>query len=170
MVTSLFVKRTVRRQDFGSRWFQTIVTVGGYLLIFCISVRLGPLDRRIFPETSPTDYVGVALTLIGVLFAIWARVHLGGNWSGSVTVKKDHTLIRSGPYRIVRHPIYTGLLVGAVGGVITVGTIRGFLGVVLLVVVFRIKSLLEERFMQGQFGSQYLSYKRDVKALVPFIW
>lgn len=87
-----------------------------------------------------------------------------------MTVKEDHELVRSGPYGLVRHPIYTGILLAALGTSLAYGRIRCFLGVLVLTVAFKTKSLLEERFMQEQFGTQYVSYKQDVKALVPFIW
>jgi protein-S-isoprenylcysteine O-methyltransferase len=114
--------------------------------------------------------VGYGLLLAGMFFAGWARIFLGGNWSSNVTLKEDHTLVRSGPYRIVRHPIYTGLLVALLGTAIALGPLRCFLGVILAAVAWKIKSITEERFMVQQFGDQYTHYRMQVKALVPYIW
>ena len=101
---------------------------------------------------------------------MWARFALGRNWSGTVTVKHDHELVRSGPYAIVRHPIYSGFLLGLLGTVIVRGSLGALLGLGVIVLVLRLKSLTEESFMLEQFGSQYTAYQRDVKALVPFLW
>lgn len=171
LITGLLAKPAVRKQSPGSRLFQMIGTIGGFVLIFYYGPwHLGPLDMRIIPASDALNYLGLTLTIAGIGFAIWARVHLGRNWSGSVTVKQDHELIRSGPYAIVRHPIYTGLLLAALGGCISFGMVRCFVGLLLLLICLRFKSRLEERFMEEQFGSEYEAYKRDVKALVPFIW
>ena len=170
LISSTLVKPAIRRQTVGSRTFQLVGTFAGFILIFYERLQLGPLEHLIVPLSPILEYIGVALTAAGLIFAVWARVYLGGNWSGSVTVKQDHVLIRSGPYAFVRHPIYTGLLLAALGTAVSIGRIRCFVGVALLVLILRLKSRLEEHFMQEQFGEQYTSYRRDVKALVPFIW
>ena len=170
VVTGVLAKPAVRRQSPGSRLAHLGATLVGFVLIFNSSLHLGPLDGRLYDPRLDIAYLGAALTVVGVAFAIWARFYLGSNWSGSVTVKEDHTLIRGGPYAVVRHPIYTGILFAALGSAIAYGRIRGFLGVLILVITLRVKSRLEERFMQQRFGPQYATYKHDVKALVPFIW
>lgn len=170
LLAALTVKRAARRESSETRIFRLILTFGGFVLIFATKWPLGPLDEVLIQHSALTDDVGLALTIAGIAFAILARAYLGRNWSGSVTVKKDHELIRTGPYSIVRHPIYTGLLLAALGGAIALGWLRGFIGVLLLAVALRVKSRLEEQFMQEQFGDQYISYKRDVKALIPFVW
>jgi protein-S-isoprenylcysteine O-methyltransferase Ste14 len=170
LISGALVKPAIKRQSAGSRAFHVLGTLAAFVLIFYTRLQLGPLDDLIVPVSPITDYIGLALTVAGLIFAVWARVYLGGNWSGSVTVKQDHVLIRGGPYAVVRHPIYTGILLAALGGAISHGRIRCFIGFALLVVVLRVKSRLEEQFMEEQFGQQYASYKRDVKALVPLIW
>ena len=110
------------------------------------------------------------LVVVGIAFAIFARFALGGNWSGSVTVKQDHTLIRRGPYSIVRHPIYTGLILAFLGVAVIVGQLRGLLGVAVLFLSFWLKSRVEERFMQEQFGAEYRTYQHQVKGLIPYIF
>jgi protein-S-isoprenylcysteine O-methyltransferase len=87
-----------------------------------------------------------------------------------VTLKEDHTLVQSGPYRIVGHPIYSGLLVALLGTAIALGELRCFLGVLLAAIAWKIKSMSEETLMVQQFGDQYARYREHVKGLVPYLW
>jgi protein-S-isoprenylcysteine O-methyltransferase Ste14 len=104
-----------------------------------------------------------------LLFAVWARGYLGSNWSRSVTIKQDHQLIVSGPYAVVRHPIYTGILGGFVGSAIAIGQIRGIVVLLMIALVLWAKLRLEEQWMRSQFGATYQDYSRHVAALVPYI-
>ena len=106
----------------------------------------------------------------GLSFAAWARVHLGKYWSGHVTLKPGHRLIRSGPYAIVRHPIYTGLLLAFIGTAVVIDEVRGVVAVILILEAHIRKLRLEERWLTGEFGSEYDLYKREVKALIPGIY
>ena len=114
---------------------------------------------------APRYYIGFALTVVGLAFSIWARVHLGGNWSGSVTVKDQHELIRTGPYRWVRHPIYSGLLLAILGTVVVEDQWRALLALAIIWLAMWRKWRVEERFMQETFGAQYAAYKHDVPAI-----
>ncbi len=88
-----------------------------------------------------------------------------------MTLKQDHELVRSGPYGVVRHPIYSGFLLALLGTIIAGhGNVGGFLGLALAAFALRLKSFTEESFMEDRFGTQYTVYKRDVKALIPFVW
>ena len=116
-------------------------------------------------------YVATALTLAGFGLAIWARLHLGGNWSATVTVKRNHILVRTGPYAVVRHPIYSGISLSALGlALLNSGDVRSIFAICLVFLGWRRKFQLEEQFMQEEFGDEYLEYKRHVKALIPFVW
>jgi protein-S-isoprenylcysteine O-methyltransferase len=112
-------------------------------------------------------WTGLALTAAGCAFAIWARLLLGGNWSSSVTVKQDH--IRRGPYAIVRHPIYSGFLLGLLGTALALGELRGIAGLALASIGWHMKSRREEAFMTAEFGAEYTRYQCEVKALIPFV-
>src|SRR5262245_34429736 len=90
------------------------------------------LNNRILPDTALTFWAGVAVMLAGMAFAFWARHHLGYNWSGNVAIKDGHNLIRSGPYAIVRHPIYLGFIIMIIGSAIITGELRGAISVVLM--------------------------------------
>ena len=105
----------------------------------------------------------------GIAFAVWARHYLGRNWSGTVTVKQDHELIRSGPYRLVRHPIYTGLLLAILGTAVAFGEWRGLLAFALLTGSLLLKLRVEERFMGESFPNEYARYRAEVPALIPFV-
>jgi protein-S-isoprenylcysteine O-methyltransferase Ste14 len=113
--------------------------------------------------------IGLALTFAGLAFAIWARMLLGGNWSSDVTLKRDHELIVVGPYRWVRHPIYTGILLALIGTALAVGEWRAVLAVVLAAAAFWRKLGIEEAVMRRQFGESYTRYGERVPALIPFV-
>lgn len=129
----------------------------------------GLLSARFVPYASWLALLGMLLTWLGVLFACWARVVLGANWSAVVQVKQDHELIERGPYRLVRHPIYTGLLFAFFGTALAIGEWRGLLGVAIVAASFWYKLRLEERWMSEQFGPAYQDYMQRVKALVPWV-
>jgi|HubBroStandDraft_5_1064220.scaffolds.fasta_scaffold02351_7 protein-S-isoprenylcysteine O-methyltransferase Ste14 len=160
-------KPTQSREPISSRTSYIIFTFAAYFLMFSGDVTQPWLRQRLFAPTPLSNGLGVAITLAGILFACWARFYLGGNWSGAVTVKVDHQLVRSGPYRWVRHPIYTGLISAMVGTAIARHQVRGLLAVVLAYVGFKIKSKIEERTMVSTFGTAYDDYSRTTGAIVP---
>jgi len=170
LVSALAAKRTVQRQSPGSRIVQAIPITAAFFLLF--GRRMWPLwlHLRFFPASHITMvWLGLALTAAGLAFAVWARLWIGNNWSGTVTIKEQHELIQGGPYALVRHPIYTGLLLAFLGTAVAYGEIRGLAGFLLAVLGFSLKLRTEESFMIQQFGDAYLDYKRRVKALVPFV-
>ena len=132
-------------------------------------VKLPALDRRFLPTSIWWFWIGTAVSASGLLFSVWARRYLGRNWSRAVTIKQDHELITSGPYSLVRHPIYTGLLVGLFGCVLAVGEWRGLVAVGLVFIALLRKLRLEEQWLRAQFGESYENYSRRVRALVPYI-
>ena len=100
----------------------------------------------------------------------WARIHIGRLWSGAVTLKAGHTIVRSGPYAFTRHPIYTGLLVAAAATAVVFNQVQSVLGFALMTAGFVVKLRQEERLLEGHFGHAYRDYRSEVKALVPGIW
>jgi protein-S-isoprenylcysteine O-methyltransferase Ste14 len=170
VVGALRTKRTVQRQSSASQLLYTTILVVGVYLIFAKGIGIPWLDRQVYPVTVPIALAGLLAVLMGVAFSIWARLMLGGNWSNRVTVKENHTLVRTGPYRIVRHPIYSGILLGMLGSALQRGAIRCFVGVFICGFSFWLKTRAEERFMVQSFGAQYLQYRHQVKALAPFIF
>ena len=114
-------------------------------------------------------WLGAAVTVAGFLFAVWAREHLGRNWSRSVTIKQGHELITTGPYAVVRHPIYTGILTGFLGMAIAVSEVRGFIAFAIMFLALWAKFRMEEKWMRSQFGETYAAYSRKTAALVPYL-
>jgi len=170
LIAAFATKATVRRQSVGSRLREALPLVVAFLLLRTNPGLMQWLSARFVPRSFEWESLGVAVTIAGIAIAIWARFYLGANWSASVTVKQDHQLIRSGPYSVVRHPIYAGLLLAMLGTAIYVGEIRGLFAVALATWAWKMKSRLEEAFMESEFGEQYLRYRREVKGLVPFLW
>ena len=167
-VAALRASPAIRRQPMRSRAAYTLALIAAALVMWRWPFDL--LGSRFVPRTELVGWIGAGITARGIALAIAARVFLGRNWSGTVTVKKDHELIRRGPYAVVRHPIYSGILLGLLGTAIVVGEARGLIGLALFAVAFRVKSLTEEQFMEEQFGGEYRDYKRRVKALIPLVW
>lgn len=163
-------RRTVRRQTSNSRLWQAGILLFGAWLLFGKGTGIAALDAAVFPMTASAALTGLAVTVAGVGFAIWARIALGANWSGIVAIKEGHILVRRGPYRFVRHPIYTGILTGLAGTALTRGTVHSFLALPVCFFGFWLKSVTEEQFMLQQFGHEYVTYQRQVRALVPFLF
>jgi protein-S-isoprenylcysteine O-methyltransferase Ste14 len=126
----------------------------------------GWLGAWILPPSRAQFIAGAVIAAAGLGFSVWARVHLGEYWSGNVTLKEGHRLIRSGPYALVRHPIYTGILGGMVGSAVALDQVRGVLAVAILTYSFIRKLRHEEKWLTEEFGDEYLRYKREVRALI----
>ena len=169
-ISALRVKRSIKRQSIASRLQQSLPVITAFCLVFSPNLWPHWLRLRFFSQSDTAlVWVGVALTALGMGFAILARLWIGKNWSGTITIKDRHELIQGGPYRIVRHPIYAGMLLAFLGTVIVYGEIRGLIGLLLLALGFGLKLRMEEAFMIQQFGSAYNDYKQRVKAVVPFL-
>jgi protein-S-isoprenylcysteine O-methyltransferase Ste14 len=125
---------------------------------------------RLLPATPAVMAPGLALAVVGICLAIWARRHLGRNWSGEITIKVEHQLIRSGPYRLLRHPIYTGILAMYAGAAVVTGERLSALGLVIVCFAYWRKIRLEEANLATAFGTEYESYRRESWALLPGIW
>jgi protein-S-isoprenylcysteine O-methyltransferase Ste14 len=169
LISAAAVKSSVRRESALSRWMHYgPLIIGGWLLA-STNHFWAPLSARFMVRTELTFWIAAAVTAAGLLFSVWARVHLGRNWSGEVTIKADHELVTSGPYRLARHPIYTGLLLAFVGNALVVAEWRGVLAVAIVFAALWRKLKLEERWMREQFGESYANYARHTAALVPFL-
>jgi protein-S-isoprenylcysteine O-methyltransferase Ste14 len=140
-----------------------------YYLLVAAYVPVPLLNDRFAPSTPLLTWLGAALTCVGTSFAIWARVRLAGNWSGTVTLKQNHELIVEGPYRWVRHPIYSGLLTAIIGTALARGEWRGLIAVAVATIALWRKLRLEEMIMRGEFGDTYARYAERVPALVPWL-
>jgi protein-S-isoprenylcysteine O-methyltransferase Ste14 len=163
-------KRTARRESLLSRFGAGAVAIVEYFALLWIAQYFGAAHHRFLADSQSYLWVGMLMTMAGVAFAIWARLILGRNWSGMVTVKQDHELIRRGPYALVRHPIYTGIAFAGIGTAIFYGEISGLIVIVAMLSVLLHKMKVEERFMTEQFGSAYTDYQEKTKAFLPLVW
>jgi protein-S-isoprenylcysteine O-methyltransferase Ste14 len=169
VISARGAKRTVQRESYASRASHVLPLVVGILLIALPDLPSPVFAMRILPRSLATYWIGVALVFFGLAFAIWARRHIGSNWSGTVTLKENHALVTTGPYRWVRHPIYTGLLAAVAGSAIARAELRGVWAIALCTIAFVIKLRIEERWMRQAFGEEYERYSAKVPALIP-LW
>jgi protein-S-isoprenylcysteine O-methyltransferase Ste14 len=167
LISAFFAKRTLERQSYGSRAF----TLG--LVAIVILLLTGPLhvhvDQSILPRTMAFGIAGDCVVFIGLALAIWSRTVLGRNWSATITFKEGHELIENGPYRYLRHPIYTGCLLMLLGGVIAIGRIVDFVALTICFVALWQKLRREETLMARHFPTTYPQYKTRTWALIPFL-
>jgi protein-S-isoprenylcysteine O-methyltransferase Ste14 len=163
------VKSAVRHESVASRLSHIGPLVLAAILLSMPTVPVRFLGERFLPLATWPFVVAAALTAAGLLFAVWARRYLGANWSVTVTIKEGHELIVTGPYALVRHPIYTGILLAFVGSAMAIGEWRGALAVALASLALCRKLRLEERWMQQQFGEAYRAYCQRVPTLIPFL-
>jgi protein-S-isoprenylcysteine O-methyltransferase len=169
LLAAIFTKRTVYRESGAQRLRYLIPIVIGCYLLFRGYRLPYPFNARIIPHTDAMLVAAAILCICGLGFSFWARAILGRNWSGTVTLKENHELIVRGPYRLVRHPIYTGLLAMVMATVIQQGHIAGVIGLILIFVSLWIKLSNEEKVMLEQFPDEYATYQRRVKRLIPFV-
>jgi protein-S-isoprenylcysteine O-methyltransferase Ste14 len=162
-------KATVRRESFASRAAHIGPLILAILLLARPSLPFFGLDTPLLPRTVLRFWIGAPITTAGLLYTVWARLHLKNNWSGTVTIKADHELITAGPYAFTRHPIYTGLLLAFLGSAIANGEVRGALAFLIAFAALWRKLRLEEKWLAEQFGAAYGEYMRRVSALIPKI-
>jgi protein-S-isoprenylcysteine O-methyltransferase Ste14 len=138
-----------------------------FALLFSPWARVGPLGSRFLPRLPVVTYTGFALALAGMGVAVWARIHLGQYWSDKVVLKVDHQLISSGPYARMRHPIYSGVLLGVGSTALVVGEWRGVLAFFLLLTNYAVKAKREEKILAGAFAEDFPDHKRRAGFLLP---
>jgi protein-S-isoprenylcysteine O-methyltransferase Ste14 len=168
-IKAVHTKTTQRLEPVGSRVLRVFIFVIAIVMLSTTRIPLPWLYLQLWPDGLLPFWLGAAVTIAGLLFAVWAREHLGSNWSRSVTIKQGHELITTGPYAVVRHPIYTGILGGFLGTAIALSQVRGLIVLVLIFFVFWIKLRMEEEWMRAQFGEVYSTYAHRTAALVPYL-
>lgn len=138
-----------------------------FTLLLSNWLRIGVLALPFVPSIEALRYLGLVVTVCGLAVAFWARHQLGRYWSDKVEVKVDHKLIRGGPYARIRHPIYSGVLLGVAGTALAIGEWRGILAFVILLANYTVKAKKEERLLASQFGREFEAYKRQTGFLIP---
>lgn len=162
-------KKTAIKEKSGSRLLYLLCLATGMALIFYEDFPYKHLADRLFKNSDLLGWTGIAMTAIGIGFSLWARLIIGSNWSGVVMIKKNHQLIQSGPYSIVRHPTYSGFIFGLLGTVLVLNEWRGIIGFVVLFVSFLWKISKEEKMLIRQFPG-YADYQQKTKKIIPFIY
>ena len=170
VVGMALAKPTIKRESILSSATHIALGCAAVLLVWDPAIGRGLLGYRLTSPAGWVAWLGLAVTIGGCAFAIWARTTLGSNWSSMVTVKQDHELILRGPYTVVRHPIYSGFLLALVGTAIAVGEVRAFIGLGLAFIGLLLKSAAEEKFMREEFSAEYARYSQRVRRLIPFVF
>lgn len=162
------VKEAQQFEDLPSRLAHIVpILIAGALLLPLPFPSL--LSQRFVPHAFWPAVLGALVTFAGLVICVWARFTIAGNWSSDVQVKHDHELIVTGPYRWVRHPIYTGLLLMFAGSALGVAEWRGVLAVAIVLASFWRKLRIEETAMRDTFGAAYDRYAERTRALIPFV-
>jgi protein-S-isoprenylcysteine O-methyltransferase Ste14 len=157
---------TLSAESVKSRQVHVLLMYGALALEF---IRVPFLTGRWLPETTPAIAAGFAVQVGSLALAVWARRHLGRNWSAAIATKAEHQLVRSGPYRLVRHPIYSAMLGMFLGTTIISGTWHALLGLLVISAAYVRKIRLEERRLGEVFGADYDAYRHEVRAVIPWV-
>ncbi len=167
IIAAVGAKKTIRVDRRGA-----IVRIVVVVTVFLLYTRTH-LFARVALRTSMAHpllpIAGLVLCLLGFALAIWARVHLGRNWGMPMSLKAEPDLVTSGPYRVIRHPIYSGIMLAMLGAA-CVGGAPWLVAFVLTTPYFIYSALTEERMLVQQFPEQYPAYRQRTKALIPLIW
>ena len=161
------VKTTVRHESLASRAGHLVPVIVGAWLLWRPRSPGGLLDGRMFATGMDLNLVGAGVVAVGLAFSVWARIHLGRNWSGTAPAQPAPERVRAGPNRYARHQIYTGLLIAFIGCAVARNEWRGMLAIAIIWAGFWRKLKLEERWMAEQFGDAYRRYIAEVPALIP---
>jgi len=167
LMTAASTKKVAVDENSGLRLLRITINATVFALLWADWLRVGPLGWRFVPARSSIVWTGVLVTAAGVALAIWARWRLGRNWSDKVVLKVDHELIRSGPYRYLRHPIYTGILVALAGTALMIGEWRAVVAVILMATNYYIKATREEKILAENFGEAFAEHKKRTGFFLP---
>ena len=170
ILTAFGNKTTIKRDYSAGRFIYLLILAIAVGIIYFHVLPLSFLDKEIIPNEIVRGWTGLLITFFSLSFTVWARINLGKNWSGHVTLKEGHELITTGAYSLTRNPIYTGILFAFLGDAIRLGVWRGFIGVLLLLIALLIKIRREELLLSAHFGDEYANYRKRVKAIIPLLW
>lgn len=167
LAAALWSSRTERRPPWRHERLYRLITALGAILLFGLHPR--SLDVPLWLPRGGAAWAIVFVAILGFAFTWWARIVLGRLWSGSVSRKTGHFIVTTGPYALVRHPIYTGLLLAVVATALSRGTVLTYVGAAVFGIGLVIKARVEERFLQSELGeADYRDYARRVPMLLPF--
>ena len=149
------------------RVFRLLLLVITFTLLFAKWTAVGFLGRDFSPQTQLLAYIGFASALAGMAIAVWSRLSLGHYWSDKIVLKVDHRLVRSGPYARMRHPIYSGVLLGVAGSALVVDEWRAVLGFLLLLTNYTVKAKREDAILAEAFAEDFEEHKKCAGFLLP---
>ena len=158
---------TKQRQSLVTRLPHVGAMIVSFVLLLERRAYFGPLERTFLPHSQTWIWIGTVLTVCGVALAIWARSCLGANWSATIAIRTAHSLVRTGPYACLRHPIYSGLLLAIAGTALAQGQLRGLLALAIALVAWSIKARKEESWLRHEFGAQFEEHARRTGFLLP---
>jgi len=167
LVSMLRANRIKRRETGGARVLDRLLLLGGYFLLFGVIPLFGAGNLHFMAQTKSIQIAGAVITCVGLSLTNWSRARLGRYWSGVVALKQDHRLIQSGPYRVVRHPLYTGIILAAIGLALCITTWSSVVGVVLLTLCFERRAHKEDALLASEFGAEFEIYRQRTGRLVP---
>ena len=173
MVAAVWRDRAAKQPPTRSQITYRVLAIVGVLLLFdgdVFDAVVPPLDGRLWRWPLPLQWTTVAVSFCGFAFTWWARIHLGRLWSSNVGRKADHRIVDTGPYGIVRHPIYTGIALAMLGTALTLGTLPAWLGVAAGLGGILLRVGIEDRLMAAEFGAAHAAYRQRTKRLIPFVW
>jgi len=160
--------RSVKRPATGSQVAYRALAGIGVILLFGMYRHPVDAELRLWHTPDPIAWTMVPLVAVGLLFTWWARIHLGRLWSVNVARKADHHVVDTGPYAMVRHPIYTGIILASIGTAAMRGTLLAWVGMALMTIGWYVKARMEERFLREELGAEdYVRYARRVPMLLP---
>jgi protein-S-isoprenylcysteine O-methyltransferase Ste14 len=160
--------RAVKRPPRHRQIVYRLLAAGGAVLLFGLFRHDVAAEVILWQTSHVLSWVMVAITCVGLLFTWWARLHLGRLWSSSVGRKADHRVVDTGPYGIVRHPIYSGITLASIATAALRGTVVAWLGVVVMTLGWYVKARMEEEFLRQELGAEaYGAYAQRVPMLVP---
>jgi protein-S-isoprenylcysteine O-methyltransferase Ste14 len=167
LISALKRKQTKERESIAQRLSYMLPILLTWLILNGFLLKSSWLRAHFLPDSHGVAWAGVVLAALGIAFAFWARFHLGTNWSGVVTIKEDHELIRTGPYRSVRHPIYSGILLAVTGTAVELNQLRGLIALAIIWISFYIKARREESLLAGEFGAKFAEHQQHTGMFFP---
>jgi protein-S-isoprenylcysteine O-methyltransferase Ste14 len=167
IVSAFQQKAEKRKEPWGERMAYILPLVAVAAFFNWRAARYGWLGGGLVPFSTAVGIAGLLMTGAGVALAIWARRHIGRNWSAVVSIRADHELIGTGPYRRIRHPIYTGILLALAGTGLLIGEPRVLIGFAIACVVFYLKARKEEKWLVREFGERFATHARNTGMFLP---
>lgn len=163
------IEITWSREHLKNQYWFIFTVIGCLFVVLLQGVFPEILASRLFPGSTLLDYLGLGINTLGLIFAGWARMILNKNWSNMIRITSDQNLVRTGPYRFIRNPMYSGVILALIGSTIASNRVFMLLLIIIVIIGIWIKLKDEEQLLLREFGDEYAGYMRETKALIPYI-